>query len=611
MFARMCVFVASALFASATRNESVLPEELTSLDENILTLAFSFEGNGTAEGDLDESKTLVVGLSEQREEPQAANETLDTAETFIGPREEPLEVPRGVADRSAVIVPAPSNLSDREEINRAVRELFKSRWPTQLWKDHGTYTDEYLLLINPHWLQFPPPSQISYYVLAVLYTILMTLGVSGNCLVIFMFCRCKSLRTPANILVMNLAISDSLMMLKMPAFIYNCIYLGPALGNIGCQVYGFLGGLTGTTSIATLAAIALDRYFVVLYPLEPLKVPTRARARVCVLLAWAYGAIFSSMPLFGLNRYVPEGYLTSCSFDYLTDDEVSRTFIVVFFVAAWVIPFALISFCYAAICRAVALAANYSSSNTVRKLSNSNNASSRREQQRRRTEIRLAIVVLAVVALWFVSWTPYATVALLGFSGNQQLITPLVSMIPALFCKMASCVDPFVYAITHPRFRKEFARRFPFCGGSGALRKGSAEKIARKISMKRRETSKDKRKKHGDKEEGMSVSEEEVVMVDMRGSSIVDNSDFTSTSGDRRNGDWLSDGPWTTDGRLYRSFPAPGIRHPFGSWIPKAKKNSEGKNIGSQNSEVFSMPMRDPKAMNEIIIRSDIEPTTV
>ncbi|XP_071440040.1 opsin-2-like [Hetaerina americana] len=607
MFARLCALAATALLVSAMQNASldfaVFPYESSSSSspssegEKISTPAAPFEvemDNGTSESDYDEPQ--VPSTDPTIDDYPGVNGTLSYGEEItIGPMGNLFETPAVAPNQSSTLYPAPSNLSDPDASIRAVREMFVSRWPTQLWKAHGIYTDEDLLFINPHWLQFPPPEPMSHYVLAVLYTILMTIGVSGNFLVIFMFCRCKSLRTPANILVMNLAISDSLMMLKMPVFIYNCIYLGPALGSLGCQVYGFLGGLTGTTSIATLAAIALDRYFVVLYPLEPLKVPTRARARACVLLAWTYGAIFSSMPLFGLNRYVPEGYLTSCSFDYLTDDNISRTFILVFFIAAWVMPFALISFCYASICRAVALAATYSS-----------------EQQRRRTEIRLAIVVLAVVAMWFVSWTPYATVALLGFSGHQQLITPLVSMIPALFCKMASCVDPFVYAITHPRFRKEFARRFPFCGGSGALRKGSADKIARELSVKRRETNKEKKQKHREKEEGISVSEEEVVMVDVRGSSVIDNSEMTSSSSERRNGDWLSgDRPWTTDGRLYRSFPAPGIHHPFGSWTPTTKNYAEAKDNGSLQCEVISLRAKNLPSANEIIIMSDIEPTTV
>lgn len=33
-------------------------------------------------------------------------------------------------------------------------------------------------------------------------------------------------------------------------------------------------------------------------------------------------------------------------------------------------------------------------------------------------------------------------------------------MIPAVFCKASACIDPYVYSISHPRFRKEFGRLF-------------------------------------------------------------------------------------------------------------------------------------------------------
>lgn len=74
------------------------------------------------------------------------------------------------------------------------------------------------------------------------------------------------------------------------------------------------------------------------------------------------------------------------------------------------------------------------------------------EKEKRKTEVRLALVVIIVVAIWFTAWTPYAVVALLGINGYGHLITPTASMLPALFCKTASCVDPFIYAFTHPRY---------------------------------------------------------------------------------------------------------------------------------------------------------------
>ena len=37
-------------------------------------------------------------------------------------------------------------------------------------------------------------------------------------------------------------------------------------------------------------------------------------------------------------------------------------------------------------------------------------------------------------------------------------------MIPAMTCKTVACLDPWVYAINHPRYRLELMKRMPwFC----------------------------------------------------------------------------------------------------------------------------------------------------
>lgn len=81
-----------------------------------------------------------------------------------------------------------------------------------------------------------------------------------------------------------------------------------------------------------------------------------------------------------------------------------------------------------------------------------------KERTKRKAEVKLAFLVMVVIALFFVSWTPYAIVALMGIFGQKELITPITSMIPALFCKTAACINPFIYIITHPKFRKEFQK---------------------------------------------------------------------------------------------------------------------------------------------------------
>lgn len=210
-----------------------------------------------------------------------------------------------------------------------------------------------------------------------------------------------------------------------------------------CRIYGFLGGLSGTASIGTLTAIALDRYNVVVHPLDPLRYTSKLRTHIIIMIIWCYSCLFSIIPALdvGLSIYVPEGFLTTCSFDYLNREISARIFMFIFFVAAWCIPLIIICSSYFYILRVV-FAANRIQSN----------------RDKNKTEQKLAIIVFLIIGLWFVAWTPYSIVAMLGVFGQEQYLTPIASMIPALFCKTAACIDPYVYAATHPRFRMEFRR---------------------------------------------------------------------------------------------------------------------------------------------------------
>jgi r-opsin len=104
----------------------------------------------------------------------------------------------------------------------------------------------------------------------------------------------------------------------------------------GCDTIGLLGGLSGTVSIVTMAAIAVERFFGikncwkmgsrVIWP--SVKIPTWKRV-LSLAFFWIYGLTFSIVPLIpgsGLF-YVPEGFLTTCSFDYLDTSEGNQVHI--------------------------------------------------------------------------------------------------------------------------------------------------------------------------------------------------------------------------------------------------------------------------------------------
>lgn len=84
--------------------------------------------------------------------------------------------------RNVCDVPAVANTSE-------LLALFRSRWPIAQWEQTGYFSEEFLHKINPYWMRFPPPDPQSHYALAIIYAVVMTIGVTGNSLVICMFIR--------------------------------------------------------------------------------------------------------------------------------------------------------------------------------------------------------------------------------------------------------------------------------------------------------------------------------------------------------------------------------------------------------------------------------------
>lgn len=164
--------------------------------------------------------------------------------------------------------------------------------------------------------------------------------------------------------VVNLAICDFVMMIKTPIFIYNSFYRGFALGQFGCQVFAFMGSLSGIGAGMTNACIAYDRYTTITRPFDG-KV-TKTKALVMIIFVWGYTIPWAVLPLLEVwGRFAPgnphlgitsknlpkflEGFLTACTFDYLTNTFDNHMFVVVIFTCSYVIPMSMIIYFYSQI----------------------------------------------------------------------------------------------------------------------------------------------------------------------------------------------------------------------------------------------------------------------
>lgn len=82
-----------------------------------------------------------------------------------------------------------NNTKDVSPNTTEIIKRFIEMYPTESWKEHGFFSEDFLTVINLHWLTFAPPDKTNHYVLAGLYVVIMLMGILGNALVIFMYLR--------------------------------------------------------------------------------------------------------------------------------------------------------------------------------------------------------------------------------------------------------------------------------------------------------------------------------------------------------------------------------------------------------------------------------------
>ncbi|XP_072139072.1 melanopsin-A [Mobula birostris] len=300
------------------------------------------------------------------------------------------------------------------------------------------------------------PDHAHYTIGAVILAVGIT-GVVGNFLVIYAFCRSKTLRSPSNTFIINLAISDFLMSItQAPIFFTSSLHKQWIFGEKGCELYAFCGALFGITSMITLVVIAVDRYFVITRPLASIGILSKKRAVLILLGVWLYSLAWSLPPFFGWSAYVPEGLMTSCTWDYMTFTPSVRAYTMLLFCFVFFIPLGIIIYCYVFIFRAI-----LSTNRDVEKIGGNTHRESRRQYNRIKNEWKMAKIALIVILLYIISWSPYSIVALTAFAGYASILTPYMNSVPAVIAKASAIHNPIIYAITHPKYRMAIAKYIP------------------------------------------------------------------------------------------------------------------------------------------------------
>jgi r-opsin len=314
-----------------------------------------------------------------------------------------------------------------------------------------------LYMVDPHWNQFPPLNPLMYSLLAFVVTMMGLVSIIGNFVVVYVFMGTRSLKTPSNLLVVNLAFSDLLMMAAMfPFMAISNFYETWAFGPLMCELYGFIGSLSGCMSIWSMAMIAMDRYNVIVKGIAA-KPMTYKKALGMILFVDTASLVWCIVPFFGWNRYVPEGNMTVCGTDSMSEDWFSRSYVIAYAVWVYFLPLLTILYSYFQIVKAVA-----EHEEQMREQAKKMNVQSLRSADASKTsaEIRLAKIAMMTISLWFMAWTPYLIINFRGIF-NKDSVTPLFTVWGSLFAKCAAVYNPIVYGISHPKYRAALYEKFP------------------------------------------------------------------------------------------------------------------------------------------------------
>ncbi|GAB0098112.1 neuropeptide F receptor [Sergentomyia squamirostris] len=290
----------------------------------------------------------------------------------------------------------------------------------------------------------------------LLYTIIFILGVVGNLLVCYVVFMNKAMQTVTNFFITNLALSDILLCILAVPFTPLYTFLRRWVFGVAlCHLVPFAQGCSVYISTLTLTAVAIDRFFVIMYPFQP-----RMKLSVCIWIIvtiWMF-AILGTLP-YGLFMKIIIGKddrnvdVPFCEEDW-PSEQWRKVYGALTSLLQFAIPLVIITFCY--VCVSIKL--------NDRAKSKPGSKTSKREEADRDRKRRTNRMLIAMVAVFAISWLPLNLVNIAHDFYSEEEEWPfstLLFFISHCIAMSSTCYNPFLYAWLNENFRKEFKQLLP------------------------------------------------------------------------------------------------------------------------------------------------------
>ncbi|XP_063348083.1 mu-type opioid receptor isoform X1 [Pelmatolapia mariae] len=227
--------------------------------------------------------------------------------------------------------------------------------------------------------------------ITALYSIVCVVGLVGNVLVMYIIVRYTKMKTATNIYIFNLALADALVTSTLPFQSVNYLMGTWPFGDVLCKMVMSIDYYNMFTSIFTLTTMSIDRYVAVCHPVKALDFRTPRNAKIVNVCNWILSSAIGLPVMFMASTTVTLNTgIVDCKLNFPHPAWYWDTLLkICVFIFAFIMPVLIITVCYGLMILRL---------KSVRMLSGS--------QEKDRNLRRITRMVLVVVAVFIVCWTP-------------------------------------------------------------------------------------------------------------------------------------------------------------------------------------------------------------
>ena len=296
----------------------------------------------------------------------------------------------------------------------------------------------------------------------VLFGIIISVGLIGNCMVVGVIISKHKMRTTVNLLLLNLALSDlTFLTVCVPFVTYHYAADNWNMGDVMCKLSQFLLYVTVYVTVYTLILIAAVRFFTIVYPTTSVRLRTKRNICVAIGAIWAI-MLVANVPVllvYRVKRFpsISDDPMEHEIYRYCGMENVATGQLVflTFFILTYLLPLTIITTFYFLIMKYLHTT---SRNNSLRASSRSN--SSRSGGSERKSHVTK--ILMSVCLVFGVCWLPLHAHLLVVYFGRQpnERIYEIFRVLCHCLAYANSSMNPIIYNYVSKDFRKSFKELF-------------------------------------------------------------------------------------------------------------------------------------------------------